>query len=132
MSGTTDLAANDLEDLLEVCVPFGADGPDVFYSIEVPPSHQLTATLVPTDWDPALWFVTDCTDETSCVAGVDSGFFNDPEILAWTNETAAPVTIYVIPDGFNATADGPFELTVECDPVIATQNDSWGEVKSRF
>ncbi len=134
VSGTTLLATNDLEDLAEVCVPFGADGPDVFYEVCVAAGEQLTAVLTPTgaSWDPALWFVTDCTDNSSCVAGVDTGFSGDPEVLSWTNTTGAEVCLFVIPDSFFITADGDFDLTVTCDGVVATENQSWGNVKARF
>ncbi|NNM31242.1 MAG: hypothetical protein HKO57_17150, partial [Akkermansiaceae bacterium] len=69
VSGTTAVATNDLEDLPspEVCIPFGADGPDVFYEITVPAGNQLTAVLTPDNWDPGIWFVKDCTDRNTCV-----------------------------------------------------------------
>lgn len=132
VSGTTDLATNDLEDLTEICVPFGADGPDVFYSVEVPAGFTISATLVPVDWDPALWIVTDCTDENTCVAGADTGFFNDPEMVSWTNASASPVTVYVIPDSYTASVSGDFDLTVSCEQTVSTSQNSWGEVKSQF
>ena len=130
--GSTDLGANDLEDLAEVCVPYGADGPDVFYSVEVAAGHTLTAVLTPISWDPALWFVTDCSDETSCVAGVDTGFFNDAETLSWTNASASPVTIYVIPDSYTISASGEFDLSISCEQTVSTSQSSWGAVKSRY
>lgn len=132
VSGTTDLATNDLEDLDELCVPFGADGPDVFYEVCVPDGFQLTAQINPLDWDPALWAVLDCNDETSCVAGADSGFFNDPEQIQWTNDTGAEVCLYIIPDGYYSGASGPFELSVNCDQIVANDFPTWGTLKVRY
>lgn len=132
VSGTTTAAANDLEDLAETCVPFGADGPDVFYEVVVAAGDQIDVMLTPTDWDPALWIVADCNDENSCLAGADTGFFNDPEMVSWLNDTGSDQTVYIVPDGYFSGAFGDFDLTISCDAVVSDDASTWGAVKSRF
>ncbi len=133
VEGSTELGANDLEDILEVCVPFGADGPDVFYEICVPPSHELDVMLTPDGWDPALWFVMDCNDETTCVAGTDAGFFNDPEMLTWINvDEVNEVCIYIVPDSYYSGASGPFTLDINCTFVVPVEGESWGALKANY
>ena len=132
VSGTTVNATNDLEDLDESCVPFGADGPDVFYEVVVPAGEQIDVILEPTDWDPALWIVTDCSDQNSCLVGADTGFFNDPETVSWANDTGSDQTVYIIPDGFFSGAFGDFTLTISCDAVVSEDGESWGSMKARF
>lgn len=132
VTGSTVLGTNDLEDLTGICVPFGADGPDVFYSVVVEPGEQIDALVDPVDWDPALWIVTNCTDENTCVAGADAGFFNDPESVSWTNEGDSPQTVFVIVDSFTASAFGDFTLTISCDAVVSGDEESFGSVKARF
>ncbi|HKK70641.1 MAG TPA: PPC domain-containing protein [Candidatus Krumholzibacteria bacterium] len=132
VTGTTTLAANDIEDLDESCLDFGGNGPDVFYEVTVADGDRIDVMLTPTDWDPALWLVADCNDENSCLAGVDEGFFNDPETVSWVNDTGADQTIYIVPDGFNSGAFGDFELMITCDAAVDAEPASWGSVKSRF
>lgn len=134
VEGTTDLAGNDLDDPLSICIPFVQSGPDVFYQVCVPASHMLTATLAPDDFDPGLWFVTDCADNNTCVAGVDAGLTNVTETLNWTNTSDSTVCLIIVVDSFSSSHHGDFTLNTDCQLVAptATESSSWGSVKQMW
>lgn len=117
------------------CTGLAARGPDVVYTLTVPPGQRLAATLTtaPTDgglvYDAALLLVSgpaaSCRQPGVCLAGADVD--GRPERLAWTNAGTTPRDVFLIVDSFfeapnpntGVRPDGPFELAVSLAPPPA-------------
>ncbi len=132
VAGTTTLAGNDLDDVAGNCVPYIQGGPDVFYQVCVPNNYQITAIVTPVGFDPGLWFVTDCNDENSCIAGVDAGLTGAAESLSWLNSTGGTVCIYIVVDSYSIGHYGDFTLQTVCTSETAAESSNWGAVKELF
>jgi hypothetical protein len=135
VQGTTENATNNItENVSNPCViGSSAAGPDVFYSICVPNGVQLQTVTTPLSiWDPAIWFVTNCNDATTCVAGTDVGFSGDPETLDWTNDTGAEVCLYIVLDSWTASQVGAFTIEIGCQQVVPDVKSSWGTIKAHY
>lgn len=95
------------------CTNFTQLGADAVYAVQLEPGQQLTATLSTSNWDGAVYMITDCANsDTSCVAGSDSG---NPETFTYTHMGAAASTYYVVVDAWQAsntttTRDGQYTL----------------------
>lgn len=135
VQGSTALAGNSLsESATNQCViGSSALGGDVFYHICVPPGYQLNTLTTPLSvWDPAIWFVTDCADANTCVAGADIGFSGDTETLSWINSTSNPVCLYIIMDSWTMSQFGAFTIEIGCEQVVPDAQSTWGAVKSLY
>lgn len=135
VQGTTDFANNSISEAASNQCVIGSTalGGDVFYQIVVPSGYQLNTLLTPLSvWDPAIWFVTDCADATTCVAGADIGFSGDDETLSWVNSGPSDVTIYMIVDSWSTSVYGDFTIDVGCEQVVPNDNSSWGSVKALY
>ena len=110
------------------CVPTAdgeaTSGPDVTYSVEVPPSYSLTVDLESQGADNvSLYIVEDCRDlGTTCLSGQN---VDGAERLFWINETMAPKTVYVVADvAAGATYDNAL-ITIATAEVICTPGQSY-------
>jgi hypothetical protein len=135
IQGTTAVAGNSISEAASNQCVIGSTalGGDVFYQICVPDGYQLNTLLTPLSvWDPAIWFVTDCADATTCVAGADIGFSGDDETLSWVNTTGGTVCLYMIVDSWTLSQFGAFTLEVGCEQVVADDSSTWGAVKALY
>jgi hypothetical protein len=110
-------------------------GSDVFYSVELPFSYQLTLQLSPSgSFDPAVYVFTDPADPAgSCVAGSDVAFAGETEQLIYVNDSfEGTAVLYVAVDSWDLANAGEFILAVTCDFVVATQEESWSSLKASF
>ena len=91
------------------CTCKSAPGADVIAPITISAGMTLTLGIDMPGADPALYLIEDCTDESTCVAGVDTGGDAD-EGLAYQN-LGPDQTLYLVID----TADGlqPYFLSVD-------------------
>jgi hypothetical protein len=96
-------------------------GPDVTYSVVVPPGRIVDVTVRPElpdrAWDIGVALTTDCLNQAtqSCVAladakGAPSSTTDGVETVSYSNTTANPVTLFVIVDADSTTADGTFSV----------------------
>ena len=95
------------------CTGFPTLGPDLVYVIDVPAGQRLTAATTQTQssYDLAMYVTTSCpfTAQAQCLVGADSGFSGGNEALTFTNTGGGDV--YIVVDGFQASAAGTFTLT---------------------
>lgn len=110
----TSFATNDyqLPDLGS-CTGFNSAGPDIVYTIVIPPGGTVNFTLNTTPpngtgFDGSIYLITDCDDPTgSCLAGGDGcNALAEVDAFGYTNETASTQTTFLIVDGFVATMEG--------------------------
>jgi len=108
-SGYTD----DYDDYGGTCgTSLTGAGPDVVYTIDVPPGSTLTVDMngLPS-WDEVLVISSGCPDVTGgCRDWADS----PPATV--TNGTAGTVKAYIVADGWSAGAAGEFSLDVTLAP----------------
>jgi hypothetical protein len=116
ISGTLDGAVNDHDPSdLGGCTGFSATGPDVVYAVDVPSGETLTASLLTTVADGALYVLADCSGgANSCVDGSDRAGTAVEEDVTWTNNTGSAQRYYLVVDEFvfsSGSADaGAYEL----------------------
>ena len=109
--GTTLGYADDLNPL-DVCLTSTASGPDVFYPVDVGPQEILE--VVATGDNPIVYVITDCSDETSCVAGVEAA---SPSTLVWFNPRVVDTqSVFVVVDA--AATGGAYTLDIQRYPLV--------------
>ncbi|MEQ1566479.1 MAG: hypothetical protein ABMA64_12630 [Myxococcota bacterium] len=101
LAGSTD----DLNPLPAGCTGFKAAGIDRVVPIDLQPDDQLTVNYQLVSDDASLYLLTDCSDETTCLAGVDQANAGDVEQIVWFNDTGAPLRVYAVLDAFEAVTD---------------------------
>ncbi len=121
VSGNTDALANDYSFGDGECAgsTFGKGGGsnDISYVFTAPIAGDFTfaTTDAGTDFDNALYVVSDCDDiANTCLGGVDGGGSSGVETLDVT--LTAGQTVYVIVDGYGNTSSqsGDYELIATC------------------
>ncbi len=118
-SGTT-VCARNFVDVTADCIDYATSGPEAVYSFYANDGDTLDLTLTPTtDWDPALYVISDCYDPVgSCVGGADAGLTGDPETATLTFNCAG--YYYIMADSYyssGALSEGDFDLDVVVTPA---------------
>ena len=118
------------------CVEFDPLGGDVFYTVELPYSYQLTVLLTPDSaWDPSVYVFTDPADPMgSCLVGADVAYAGESETVIYTNESVdeLPMQVYIGVDSWEGAQNGTFTLQLNCDFVVGVESGSWSGLKARF
>ena len=130
VAGDTQYANADypILDYATSCTGYTVSGNDVVYKLELPAGGDIDITYTCT-YDNSFFISTDCADaEGTCVVGADATVTGVEQIVA----TLAPGTYYVIVSAYSSGA-GPFTLTgtLTCGGS-ATEDASWGAVKTLF
>ena len=118
-SGTT-LCARNFVDVTSDCIDYATSGPEAVYSFYANDGDTIDLTLTPTtDWDPALYVISDCYDPVnSCVGGADAGLNGDPEVASLTFNCAG--YYYIMADSWyssGSSSAGDFDLDVMITPA---------------
>lgn len=87
-----------------------SSGPDRVYKVSVPPNQRYTTVVTPTGdggLDPVLNFIvgppSNCeTTQRRCRAGMDFTIANGVETSAYTNNTSAPVDVFLVVSDYAA------------------------------
>lgn len=112
---STVTAANDY-DQAGACTGFASEGPDVVFRIELVAGGALDLTF-DGPYDASIYLITDCGDPVNtCVAGSDTYPPGLPDAIAYTNNSGATQTLYLVVDGFSDIDFGPGVLagTIAC------------------
>lgn len=108
-----------------------ARGPDRVYVAQAPANQRLTVTVTPTamvidgGFDPVLSLIAgpaSACDSAArrCVAGVDDGARNQPELASFTNASGAAQTVFVVVGSYNETdTDTVFSLSGATSTIAA-------------
>ena len=93
---------------------------DVVYTIDVPPSSRLLATVDPEgNYDSTIMIVdaSGCQGAPSmCLGSDDTGDPGSPDVASWVNPEPTPASVFIIVDGFDAAdGEGPFALRTSFD-----------------
>ena len=113
--GTTEVGdstgyANMLEPPDTCTDDFGQDGPDVIYYVDAVSGNNLTVVLTPQAHDGAVYILSNCDDDTSCVAGADAMTGSQPETLDYA--ITADGTYYIVVDSYIPSVYGAYTLAV--------------------
>ncbi|QED27632.1 hypothetical protein FRD01_10345 [Microvenator marinus] len=99
------------------CVPDDSisdkSGPDLVFQVTVPPGEALVATL-PRNGSYVSLFISDACPglEAACVAGVNSGTFDDEELI-YENQTGQDLTLFLVADrGGTNNSSNPGTITI--------------------
>jgi cysteine-rich repeat protein len=92
-----------------------ADGPDVVYAIDVPPSTVLDVLVSGTAFDEVVAIVSECN--SSSLSCEDYGD-DPPEASLYNSDAAVTEARYVIVDGFDSDELGAYTLEVDLTPVV--------------
>jgi hypothetical protein len=95
-----------------VCISGRAAGRDAMYPVEVPPYYVLTATM--TGASPAVYVLTDCLDEGTCVAGGSD--LSSAEVV-WYNPLDVPQAVTLVAD--HRISGGAYSLEIAVTPAPA-------------
>lgn len=105
------------------CTSYVAGGPDLVYSVTVPPNHLLSASIT-TPFDAQLYLVANCADtEGTCLTGSDRAMTNGTESLMFANMAGLARFLYLIVDSFPPLASPAFTMTVSFDELTRPVND---------
>ena len=110
VTGDTSLGSSAVSFTTTSCTGYGNLGPDLIYSVSIPAGATLTATLDSAS-DLALWLVEDCVSRC-CWGGADEETGGTPEVLVFTNPTAAALDLLLGVDGWLSSSQGAFSLSV--------------------
>ena len=129
-SGTTECARNFV-DVTADCIDYATAGPEAVYSFYANDGDTIDLTLTPTtDWDPALYVISDCYDPVnSCVGGADAGLNGDPEVASLTFNCAG--YYYIMADSWyssGSSSAGDFDLDVMITPATPVDTFDVGMV----
>jgi len=133
IAGTTLPATNNYDPGVPgpSCTRFAEAGKDVVYKFTVPAGSVANLNYTNAA-DGAVYIVTDCANiTTSCVVGEDStvtGGLEDIENFALPGAG----TYYLILDSYGANTGGAFTLTGMITCPTATDETSWGHVKTLY
>lgn len=141
--GVTETAIEDnlFEELNHVqtyeCSPITERGGEDWFAITLEPHHEFTATTtyLPPLLDAALWIFDDCGNNAVCLAFADAGVAGEHESLGWANDSDEPLTIYFALDSYRlptSEAAGFYGIQFVCQSNVATDNTSWGSIRSNF
>ena len=110
VTGTTVGYANNVQ-VPTACTTYTTTGYDAVYAVTVGAGAVITVTAMPTtSWDLSLYLTSTCSLTATCVIGDDSGLSGITENFAYT--TTAAGTYFIIIDGWNTGASGPYSLNV--------------------
>ncbi len=110
------------------CTGYPAAGRDVTYVMDLV-AGDMVDMFYYGGWDESFYIVTDCSDMTTCVIGADDTV-GTGETIVWTAlETG---TYYVICDAYGTDAGSTFTLTYTIECPTASEETTWGQMKSRF
>ncbi|MBM3320293.1 MAG: PPC domain-containing protein [Candidatus Eisenbacteria bacterium] len=133
ISGSTMSAINDYDPGVPgpSCTRFTAAGKDVTYKFTVPAGSVANLNYT-SSADGSVYIVTDCSNVTgTCVIGEDStytGGLEDIENFALPGAN----TYYLILDNYGTGVGGTFTLTGMITCPTATEETSWGQVKTLY
>jgi len=129
-AGDLTLANNDYDPLSGGCTGYSAAGNDVAYVFTLG-ADQTFDVSVTGSHDGSIYVVTDCADAAgTCLVGADDTLSGQAEVLSYTNDTGAPITLYLIVDAYSGGADFTgFGTNGETTPA---QESSWSSVKARY
>ena len=111
VTGTTMGLVNDVQPL-GACTGYVPDGPDAVYTINAAAGQRITATVTPTPtgWDTSVYITATCTMTPTCLDGADDSAGSGAETATVIAPTAG--TYYVVVDGWEIPAFGPYSLVV--------------------
>jgi hypothetical protein len=108
--------------------------PDGVFGVTVPPSSFVRTTVVPSGWDAVLevlgsagacGFTTDAgTLGATCLSSSDGPRTGSTEQVVVRNPGATPLSAFIVLDGHQDDAHGPFTLTTEVVPLAALAGDT--------
>lgn len=110
------------------CTGYTAAGNDVTYVMDLVAGDEVDMFYYG-GWDESFYIVTDCADMTSCVIGADATV-GTGETIVWT--VPATGTYFLICDAYGTGAGTTFTLTYTIDCPTASEQTTWGQMKSRF
>jgi hypothetical protein len=85
------------------------------YKISLEPGERMLAELDMVGADGALYVVTDCTDEATCVSGGDRTMGLGMEAVQYTNLSPAPVEVFLVIDSADPGGWDTFLLDVKIE-----------------
>ena len=93
-------------------------GPDVVYSISIPPAKLLFVRVTPSPaFDTVIYLVAAPASEPwSCLAAMDTGDMGQKEEINYLNITTHAVAVYIVVDGRRSIDAGTFDLAVSLIP----------------
>lgn len=117
LSGLT--TTNYLDDVQTAtsCSSFQNRGPDRVFSIVVPAGKQLTAVVIPNNWDASIMLTeaSACGMSSTCFDSSDSSI-SGAETARFTNSGTTDRTIFIVVDSFSQSGNGTFDLFTALTP----------------
>jgi len=108
--GTTLGYADDLNPV-DICLTSSAAGPDAFYALDVGPQEVLE--VLATGDNPVVYVMTDCSDNTGCVAGAAAA---SSSTLIWFNPLVDDTqSVFLVVDA--AATGGAYALDIQRYPL---------------
>jgi hypothetical protein len=116
LAGLTTVGyVNDVE-TMSSCTGYQNRGSDRVFSISVPAGMQLTASVIPANWDPAILILdpAQCGQSAVCLGASDTG--SGPETARFRNTGASARDVLIAVDASRQSASGSFDLFTSLTP----------------
>jgi hypothetical protein len=114
------------------CGVYSENGLEHYYEIQIPAGCYFTANVTYDVEDGALWVLDTCAPGFACLGYADDTFAGDMETVTYTNTTGAAQTVILVVDSYGTDACGTYSFDFITDCAVATETESFGDVKAMF
>ncbi|MBU0741079.1 hypothetical protein KKG45_11855 [bacterium] len=109
-------------------------GQEDYYAVAMDPGCTFTATVAHAG-DVALMVTAECIvygTLFTCLAGVDETGPGGVETIAYTNDSGAATTVYLVLDSLDTERCGAYTLSLQTDCTVGAKKMSLGGVKAGY
>lgn len=114
------------------CGSYPERGREHYYEIQVPAGCTFTASAAFDFEDAAMWLLDSCAAGYACLSYADITYEGEPEVVIYTNESAAPQSLILVVDSYGVNSCGSYQLEFISDCAVATETATFGDVKVLF
>ena len=115
------------------CEVYTENGLEYYYEVFMPAGASFTADVTYTGADGALWVVDACASPFGCLAYADATFNDETEVITYTNETDADMTVYLVLDAWGTDACGDYVMNfASSGGAVAVEDAAFGAVKALY
>lgn len=129
-TGDTCDGVNNIQS--NACGLYTEAGLEHIYEIQIPAGCYFTANVTYDVEDGALWLLDTCAPGYACLGFADDTLGGEMETLTYTNNTGAAQTVILVLDAWGAGACGTYAFEFVTDCAVATETESFGNVKALF
>jgi hypothetical protein len=133
LTGNTCDSENYIDNDPDGCNTYTEQGREHWYSITLAPEAGITASVISTEADGALWVLDRCVEPFGCLAFSDENLTGQPEIIQYVNNGTEPNEVFLVIDSWGTDSCGFYEGFLDCTgSVIDVERVTWGKAKQIY